>query len=173
MGIATNLISAQPVTMRPSDEFADLYERHYTAVYGTALRITGNPADAEDVLQTVFLRVLKQGGRLDPSHAPEPYFRRAAANASLDLLRRRVSHRETGLEEAHSQASKEDTVFLKHTLRRALASLEPLDAVMFALRYIEGMTNGELAEMFDQEKNTIAVRLHRIRQALQIELERI
>ena len=173
MGIATILSSAQPVAMDTSAEFANLYERHYAAVYGTALRITGNPADAEDVLQTVFLRVLKQGGRMDPSHAPEPYFRRAATNASLDLLRRRVSHRETALEEAHSQTSKEGTAFLKQMLRHALASLDPSDAVMFTLRYVEGMTNGELAEMFDQEKNSIAVRLHRIRQALQTKLERM
>jgi len=41
-----------------------------------------------------------------------------------------------------------------------------------SLRYVEGMSNGELAEMFSQEKSYIAVRLHRIRQMLQVELER-
>ena len=41
--------------------FAELYERHYEAVFRAALRVTGNPADAEDVLQTVFLRVLARG----------------------------------------------------------------------------------------------------------------
>ena len=43
--------------------FAALYARHYEAVFRAALRVTGNPADAEDVLQTVFLRVLSQGER--------------------------------------------------------------------------------------------------------------
>jgi DNA-directed RNA polymerase specialized sigma24 family protein len=42
----------------PVAGFAELYERHYEAVFRAALRVTGNPADAEDVLQTVFLRVL-------------------------------------------------------------------------------------------------------------------
>ena len=42
--------------------WAELYERHYEAVFRAALRVTGNPSDAEDVLQTVFLRVLAQGG---------------------------------------------------------------------------------------------------------------
>ena len=42
--------------------FAELYERHYEAVFRAALRVTGNPADAEDVLQTVFLRVLARSG---------------------------------------------------------------------------------------------------------------
>jgi len=172
MGTANDLISPRPVTMDSSPDFADLYERHYTAVYRTALRVTGNPADAEDALQTVFLRVLKLGGRLDPAHDPEAYFRRAAVNAALDLLRKRVSHRETELKEASSLASKENTALLKHMLRRALAALNPADAEIFLLRYVEGMTNGELAEMFDQEKNGIAVRLHRIRQVLQLEIER-
>ena len=40
--------------------FAELYAQHYEAVFRAALRVTGNPADAEDVLQTVFLRVLSQ-----------------------------------------------------------------------------------------------------------------
>jgi RNA polymerase sigma-70 factor (ECF subfamily) len=172
MGTAIDLISAQTIAMTPSTEFADLYQRHYSAVFRTALRVTGNPADAEDVLQTVFLRVLNQGGHLESTHAPEAYFRRAATNAALDLLRKRVSHAETRLDEATSLASEEDATLLKMRLRRSLAALDSSDALLFLLRYVEGMSNGELAEMFGQEKNNVAVRLHRIRQNLQIEIER-
>ncbi len=172
MGTAGELLGAQTLAMASSSEFADLYERHYAAVYRTALRVTGNPADAEDVLQTVFLRVLNRGGRMDSTHAPEPYFRRAAINAALDLLRRKISHRETQLGHAHSVASGGDTALLKEQLRRALAALDEGDAALFLLRYVEGMSNGELAEMLGQEKNNIAVRLHRIRQSLQAEMER-
>jgi len=172
MGTAMNLVSAQPIAMTPSSEFAELYENHYAAVYRTALRVTGNPADAEDVLQTVFLRVLNQGDRLECSRMPEAYFRRAAANAAVDLLRRRITRAEIQLGEAPSPAAKETEALLKERLRRAIATLDQDDALMFLLRHMEGLTNGELAEMFGQEKNSIAVRLHRIRQALQIEMER-
>jgi RNA polymerase sigma-70 factor (ECF subfamily) len=154
-----------------STEFADLYERHYAAVYRTAFRITGNAADAEDILQTVFLRVLNKRG-LSPVHAPEAYFRRAATNAALDLLRRKITHQETELDEASSVYSGDNAAFLKERLRVALAAIDEADAVMFLLRYVEGMSNGELAEMFGQGKNNIAVRLHRIRQSLQAEMER-
>lgn len=160
-------------TMDPSTDFADLYERHYAAVFYTALRITGNPADAEDALQTVFLRILNRTATVESARSPEAYFRRAAANAALDLLRRRTSHREAQLEEASSITARDDTALLKERLRRALAALDPLDAVLFSLRYIEGLSNGELAEMFDCEKNSIAVRLYRIRQSLQVEMERV
>jgi len=171
MGTASDLVGAQTTVMTFSTEFADLYERHYAAVYRTAFRITGNAADAEDVLQTVFLRVLNQRGQ-PPVLAPEAYFRRAATNAALDLLRRKTTHRETELDEAVSVYSGDHAAFLKERLRGALAAIDEADAVMFLLRYIEGMSNGELAEMFGQGKNNIAVRLHRIRQSLQAEMER-
>ena len=172
MGTAENPVSAQPVMMTSSAEVAELYECHYAAVYRAALRITGNPSDAEDVLQTVFLRVLNQGGRLELAQVPEAYFRRAAVNAAIDLLRRRTARTEIQLEDAPPPPAKENTALLKERLRRAIATLEQNDAIMFLLRYVEGLTNGELAEMFGQEKNSIAVRLHRIRQALQTEMER-
>jgi RNA polymerase sigma-70 factor (ECF subfamily) len=172
MESASSFIDAQQVVMVSSMGFAELYERHYAAVYHAALRITGNPADAEDVLQTVFLRILNRGGRLDSAQSLEAYLRRAAANAALDLLRRRVSHGEVPLEEDAARYKGENTALLKERLRRAIAALEEGDAILFLLRYVEGMSNGELATMFGQEKNNIAVRLHRIRQALQAEMER-
>jgi len=90
----------------------------------------------------------------------------------VDLLRRRTSHAESRLDEASQRLSSGPHVLLKEQLRRALASLEQSDAVMFILRYVEGLSNGELAELFGREKNSIAVRLHRIRQELQAVMER-
>jgi len=170
--MASSLPDAQPYAMVSPMEFAELYERHYAAVYQTALRITGNPADAEDALQTVFLRILNQGGRLDRAQSPEAYLRRAVANAAVDLLRRRISHGEVPLEDEPPRIGGRDTALLKEQLRRAVAALEQGDAILFLLRYVEGMSNAELAKIFGQEKNHIAVRLHRIRQTLQAEMER-
>jgi RNA polymerase sigma factor (sigma-70 family) len=172
METAIDLMNAHSLVMTSSTVFSEIYERHYAAVYRTALRVTGNPADAEDALQTVFLRVLNQGSNLEPARNPEAYFRRAATNAALDLLRRRVSHGEIGLDTASSIPARESSAFLKEQLRRAIAALDQQDAILFLLRYVEGMTNGELGEMFGQDKNAIAVRLHRIRQNLQIEMEK-
>jgi RNA polymerase sigma-70 factor (ECF subfamily) len=135
------------------------------------MRVTGNSADAEDVLQTVFLRILNQGRPLDSVQLQGAYFRRAAINAAIDLLRRRVSHAETSIDDTRTLEAKETPSLLKEQLRRALATLDQNDASMFLLRHVEGFTNGELADMFDQDKGSIAVRLHRIRQALQAAME--
>jgi RNA polymerase sigma-70 factor (ECF subfamily) len=152
--------------------FVELYERHYEAVFRAALRITGNAADAEDVLQTVFLRVLAQGGDVESLAVPAAYFRRAAVNAAVDVLRRRTLRAESVYDDRAPHALVESPFLLKEQLRRALAALESDDASLFLLRYVEGLSNEELAEMFEIEKNNVAVRLHRIRHRLQAEMER-
>jgi RNA polymerase sigma-70 factor, ECF subfamily len=152
--------------------FAGLYERHYEAVFRTALRVTGRATDAEDVLQTVFLRVLSGGDEAAATGRPVAYFRRAAVNAAVDLLRRRAVHDETAYDDRAPHAAVEPALLLKEQLRRAIATLERDDATLFLLRYVEGLSNQELADMFQLEKNNVAVRLHRIRLRLQVEMER-
>jgi RNA polymerase sigma-70 factor (ECF subfamily) len=152
--------------------FAELYDRHYEAVFRAALRVTGNTADAEDVLQTVFLRVLAQGGDVADVALPAAYFRRAAVNAAVDVLRRRVLRAESIYDDRAPHAAVEPSVLLKERLRRAIATLDSEDASLFLLRHVEGLSNEELAGMFQIEKNNVAVRLHRIRHRLQAEMQR-
>ncbi len=165
--------SSAPIPMNsPPPGFAELYQRFSEVVYRTALRVTGNAADAEDALQTVFARILNQGGRLDLSQMPERYFRRAATNAGLDVLRSRTHRAESQLDDSLPHAAPDTSPYLKERLRRAIASLEPKDAELFTLRYVSGVSNTEIADMYGLERSTIGVRLHRIRQWLQHELEK-
>ena len=152
--------------------FAELYERHYEAVFRAALRVTGNPADAEDVLQTVFLRVLARGEDVDDVVLPAAYFRRAAVNAAVDVLRRRELHAESVYDDRAPHAAVHSPFLLKERLRRAIAALDSEDATLFLLRHVEGLSIEELAGMFRIEKNNVAVRLHRIRHRLQAEMQR-
>lgn len=152
--------------------FAALYERHYEAVFRAALRVTGSRADAEDVLQTVFLRVLSRGEDEEAATRPAAYFRRAAVNAAVDILRRRAAHAEAAYDDGAPHAAVERPMLLKEQLRRALASLDIEDASLFLLRHVEGLSLEELAAMFRLEKNNVGVRLHRIRLRLQAEMKR-
>ncbi len=108
--------------------FNELYRDFSDAVYRTALRVTGNPSDAEDVLQSVFLRIFTNQLTLDPMWSPEHYLRRAATNASIDLLRRRTSQFEVGIDWLRASGGKENIALLKEALRRALARLPQQDA---------------------------------------------
>jgi len=175
---ASTQIDELPILMpstTPVAGFAELYERHYEAVFRAALRVTGNPADAEDVLQTVFLRIIArgaQGGDVEDVALPAAYFRRAAVNAAVDVLRRRELRADAVYDDSAPHAAVQSPLLLKERLRRAIAVLDSEDASLFLLRHVEGLSNEELAEMFQIEKNNVAVRLHRIRVRLQAEMER-
>jgi RNA polymerase sigma-70 factor (ECF subfamily) len=162
--------TTNPVTLPAG--FHDLYQRYSDVVYKTALRVTGRAEDAEDVLQTVFLRILRNEVHLTPDWAPERYLRRSATNAAIDVLRQRTSQAETTIENWQNLAGPESTVLLKQRVRRALAKLEPEMAELFVLFHLEGFSYDELAEQFNVEKGTVASRLHRIRHTLRQEIEK-
>ena len=175
MPTASTQIDELPIPMTSSTPLAglaELYERHYETVFRAALRVTGNPADAEDVLQIVFLRVLARVGDVEDVAQPAAYFRRAAVNAAVDVLRRRELHAESAYDDRAPHAAVQPPFLLKERLRRGIAALDSEDASLFLLRHVEGLSIEELAGLFKLEKNNVAVRLHRIRHRLQAEMER-
>lgn len=177
MEAASLAVVDKPIAVRFAPEFDDLYERYSETVYRTALRVTGNVADAEDVLQNVFLRVLNSRRALDPARSPEAYLRRAATNGSIDLLRRKAARPESetpelGIEGRYDQGRHQSPPLLKERLRRALAKIAPEDAELLVLCYLEGYSYDELAALIELDRGTVASRLHRIRAALRKDLSR-
>ena len=150
-------------------KFAALYDAHHTMVFRTSYRVTGNASDAEDVMQTVFMRLIKR----DPSEMlqPESYLRRAAVNASIDLIRERQKAGSVPLEETSTAAACTELRELKDSLRKAIAKLDERQGVMFALRYFEGYSNQEIAGMMGMSQVHVAVILHRAKAKLQKELK--
>jgi RNA polymerase sigma-70 factor, ECF subfamily len=147
-----------------------LYEAHHGMVFRTAHRVTGNAADAEDVLQTVFLRLLRRDSATAPEiDNPESYLRRSAVNAALDIVRARQADNTLELERFPASGSCTELTELRDTLRRALAKLPARTAEMFALRFFEGYTNPEVAKLMGLSQIVVAVTLHRARRKLQQE----
>ncbi len=163
----------------PGGALEQLFREHHGAVYRAAYRITGNAMDAEDVLQTVFTRLLRREEQPDLSESAGSYLHRAAVNAALDLMRRRKRSRRVDLDEVgeslvdvsdigpeRARGSQE----LKAKLREAMSRLSPRQAEIFTLRYLEGLGNLEIAKMLGASQTSIAVLLHRARHRLQKEL---
>ena len=71
----------QETIMTPPKEVARLFEEYSALIFRTAYRVTGRADDAEDVLQTVFLRLLRRDGENDLQPYPQAYLTRAAVNA--------------------------------------------------------------------------------------------
>src|SRR5438105_7491178 len=82
-----------------------LFERHHDKVFRMAYRVTGSAADAEDVLQTIFLRIARGEQIAAAAENSEAYFSRAAINASLDLLRSRKRSRLVAIDDLENEAS--------------------------------------------------------------------
>ena len=99
----------------------------------------------------------------------ESYLRRAAVNASLDLLRSRQVGPTVPLSDAigRSESSRAE---MRDCLRRAFASLNPRSAEIFALRHFEDFTNRQIAEALNMSQVLVAVTLHRTRRQLQKEI---
>ena len=162
------------------EELAVLFRNHHQSIFRIAYRITGSRSDAEDVLQTVFLRLTPDWSRRDLSPNPEGYLHRSAVNASLDLIRRRKRANFVALDVVdfdqslnQSVASPEDDladVELRELIRHAVAKLEGRAATAFALRYFEGYDNNRIAQILGTSQMVVAVTLHRARTRLRKEI---
>jgi RNA polymerase sigma-70 factor (ECF subfamily) len=165
----TTLITTHEVPIPIISNALDaMYREHHTMVFRTAYRVTGNVSDAEDVLQTVFLRMVRRDDAADAIEHPENYLRRAAVHAALDLVRARRSSANVDLERLPATGgSRPDEGDLRELLRQALSELPERSAEIFALRFFEGLTNPEIANSLGISSITVAVTLHRARRILQ------
>jgi RNA polymerase sigma-70 factor, ECF subfamily len=151
-------------------EFERVFRAHHGLVFRTAYRITGNAADAEDVSQTVFLRLFRRGTGADALENEESYLRRAAINAALDVIRSRQADRTVELPDLPAEPGHDDSRELRQALGRALSQLKPQSAEIFALRFLEGFSNPQIARMLGISQVLVAVIVHRTRQQLRKEL---
>lgn len=163
----------------PARDVEEVFRSHYAMVFRTAYRVTGSVSDAEDVLQTVFMRLIRRDPRAESVGNVESYLRRAATNAALDVVRSRASRRPVALDDvesrllqdaSHSPEQKHSSSQLHAWLRSAVARLSPRSAEIFTLRYIEGYDNSEIARILKTSQAVIAVTLHRTRSRLKREL---
>ena len=163
----------------PTAALEDVFREHHVMVFRAALRVTGNAEDAEDVLQTVFLRLARREDESsDIEHLPG-YLRRAAVNAAFDLLRSRQRTRSIPLEDVEpvlpdDAVSPERAVHageMRDWLRRTVARLSPMAAQAFALRFFEDKENPEIAQILGTSLGAVSVTLSRARDRVEKEYQ--
>ncbi len=147
-----------------------IVREHGPRVFGTAWRILGHAADAEDVVQEVFLQA-HQLHRTRPVRFWGAFLRRLAACRALDRLRQR---RASVPLEGHDLASPEDNPEaaavgheLADRLRDAVARLPDREAGVFCLRYYEDRSYEEIAETLGIRVGAVGVALHKARAKLE------
>jgi RNA polymerase sigma-70 factor (ECF subfamily) len=152
-----------------AEELERVFEEHYQLVYRTARSLTGNSQDAEDVLQTIFLRLLTCEIPPDLKKDPEPYLYRAAFNLSMNVIRsrqRQVLTDDFKPFETIQAATTNDTEENDSRLHRAIAQLNPAAAQIVILRYVHNKNLAEIARLMGTTRSTVAVSLFRSRSRL-------
>lgn len=138
-------------------------------IYRTAYRVTGRAEDAEDVLQSLFARLLRGETPPEFGNSPKAYLYRAAVNLSLNLIRQRrrlvLVDVSAGLDWPTRRESRGEAE-VKEALRAAIGTLTPKAAEILILRHVHGYTDAEIAALLGTSRGTIAVSLFRSRARL-------
>src|SRR6185436_16486638 len=138
--------------------FERLFREHSVFVYRTAYRVTGSVEDAEDVLQTLFVQLLRRDLPPDFEKNPKAYLYRAAVNTSLNLVRtRRRSVLTDDFDEFEAVSSSKQSPGqseIEDRLRAALAELSPRAAEILILRHVHGYSDTEIAKLLGTSRGT-------------------
>jgi len=153
--------------------FEQLVAEYGDRVYGIALRVTGSPADAEEVMQDAFLLAYRSWSAFRGESAPTTWLYRIAVNAALMKVRSRpqvelLTERDQGVEVADWTADAAQAVLrgeLRQQLEQGITRLPEELRVVLILRDVEGLSTAETAAALGDDVTEAAVksRLHRAR----------
>ncbi len=147
-----------------------VFREYAGRVYGVALRVVGNEADAEDVTQEVLLQVVRKLDTFRGDAALTTWLHRVTVNAALSLRRQQVARRALhvgGAGAARPVRAWPDEQALGRELRglieAAIAGLPPLYRAAYVLADVEGLANAEVATALGLSLPAVKSRLHRAR----------
>lgn len=179
--------SPAPADVEQNDEFAP-FERHLDALYRSALRLTGKPEDAEDLVQETYMRAFRYRKRFTPGTNEKAWLFTIMTNVFRNRLRQRPPIQESVDEPAndayiyqqlereglplHLQSPEQLIVErgLGKEVRRALEELPLPMRMVVILVDVEDFSYKEVARILDIKIGTVMSRLHRGRRALQKKL---
>ena len=160
--------------------FRELLIRHQDAVLGTVAKMLGNPSDAEDIAQQVFLRIWQHAKSYRPDAKFTTYLFTITRNLVFNETRRRSRKKEISLDTADTSGShhepgdaphrQPDASLLEAELRiavdRAIASLPETQRLAVILRRYEDLSYEEIAEVLELSVSAVKSQLFRARNSL-------
>ena len=151
--------------------FEELYRRHYRRVYALTLRMMGNPTEAEDMTQDVFLQLFNKIGMFRGESAFTTWLHRMTVNQVLMHFRKKSTRSELLTDEGETPVQivkgtenpGAAPVIDRIGLENALKQLPPGYRTVFVLHDVEGYEHYEIAEMLGIAEGTSKSQLHKAR----------
>lgn len=138
-------------------DVAELFQKYGAIVYHKALRLLGSHAEAEDAVQEIFIRAMRNLSGLHNQGALGGWLSQITANYCLDILRQRSRHRrllEKNIEASDEQvqgAATSDLVLL----RQLLSEADPQQAQAVIHVYLDDMSHEQAAELLGVSKRSV------------------
>ena len=140
--------------------FGEFYQRHARAVWTYVYRSTNNAADADDIVQEAFLRLLQTDIVPADEEGVRRYVFRIAGNLMADRWRKQTRekrHDTTSTEQTDASPPRDLDVV------RVFAELKPRERALLWLAYVEGDSHGEIGESLRLGRDSVKVMLSRAR----------
>jgi RNA polymerase sigma-70 factor (ECF subfamily) len=158
---------------------SELYDRYQAQMYGLAMRITNDPALAQDAVQEAFVGVWRNAGRYSAERSSvRTWMLSIAHHRAIDIVRRRRRASPLPEIETSDQALRVPDVWPEvaraadaHAVRTALTALPVAQRQVIEMAYFSGLTQVEIAQRAEIPVGTVKSRVRLGLQALRRELE--
>jgi RNA polymerase sigma factor (sigma-70 family) len=167
----TNLVAA--ARKGDAESFSRLCERHYPALVAIAYSQLADRGLAEDVAQEALLIAYRSIAKLKESGRFLPWLAAICRNTAIDMARARARERHAGAGDCNPVAGPchhEDDIVA--AVREIIFRLDPEVKDLILLRYYNGMTYGQIAELLGASKEAVNGKLRRARSAIRRQLQR-
>ena len=165
-GVSVATETAPSTVAAPAESFEELYRRTLPRVYAYVASLLRDRSAAEEITAQAFERAYRRRSSYRPGRGPvEAWLFGIARNAALDELRRRG--RRARIEEdaiggpGEPVADEAEGLLRRETVRAALASLDPRERDLIALKFAGGLSNAEIARVLGMSESNAGTRLHR------------
>lgn len=154
----TGEVAREPRSASSEVEFTDYVRERRASLYATAYHLTGDRFEAEDLLQSALFSTYRAWDRITDKAAVGGYLRRTMTNLHISAWRRRKLNEYPTEELPESPSADHDAMRgteLRAVLWQALARLPETQRTMLVLRYYEGRTDLEIADILDISVGTV------------------
>ena len=160
--------------------FEQLVRRKTSKVYALCYRIIGNPEDAKDISQLVFIKLWENMEKYDPQYAFDTWLYRMVTNVAIDFIRNRQS-RENAINSnlrlvKTSAEAEQGVIFQRKEIERLFNEiatvLSPKQKTIFIMREMEDLPSSEIAKVLGCRESTVRNHLFNARKLMQQQLQK-